>query len=82
MRVMQSSVPSLDIKKVMKERDYYKKHAVKYGSQNCVAPFLNLLLVICSFICDNFITDRQFSQRTNFTKIGYLIKPFLYPLAI
>ena len=32
--VRQSSVPwlSFDIKKVMKERDYHKKHAVKYGS--------------------------------------------------
>ena len=36
MRVRQSSVPWLtfDIKRVMKERDYHKKHAVKYGSHN------------------------------------------------
>ena len=36
MRVRQSSVPwlSFDIKKVMEERDYHKKHAVKYGSHN------------------------------------------------
>ena len=32
----QSSVPWLkfDIKKMMKERDYHKKHAIKYGSHN------------------------------------------------
>ena len=36
MRVRQSSVPWLTfgIKRVMKERDYHKKHAVKYGSHN------------------------------------------------
>ena len=36
MRVRQSSVPWLtfDIKKMMKERDYHKKHAIKYGSYN------------------------------------------------
>ena len=36
MRVRKSLVPwlSFDIKKVMKERDYHKKHAVKYGSHN------------------------------------------------
>ncbi|XP_044183319.1 uncharacterized protein LOC122963992 [Acropora millepora] len=36
MRVRQSSVPWLtfDIKRVMRERDYHKKHAVKYGSHN------------------------------------------------
>ena len=65
------------------------------------APFVNLLLisllaffiVICSFIYDNFITDRLFSQITNFTtiayfdktiliSIGYLIKPMLRYLVI
>ena len=54
------------------------------------APFVNLLFisllvvffVICSFIYDNFITDCPFSQRSNFTIIGYLIKPFLYLLVI
>ena len=36
MRVRQSSERWLtfDIKRVMKERDYHKKHAVKYGSHN------------------------------------------------
>ena len=36
MRVRQSSVPWLtfDIKKMMKERYYHKKHATKYGSHN------------------------------------------------
>ena len=36
MRVRQSSVPWLtfDIKKMMKEQDYHKKHAIKYGSHN------------------------------------------------
>ena len=36
MRVRQSSVPWLtfDIKKMMKERDYHEKHAIKYGSHN------------------------------------------------
>jgi len=36
MRVRRSSVPWLtfDIKKMMSERDYHKKHAIKYGSQN------------------------------------------------
>ena len=38
--------------------------------------------VICSFIYDNVITDHPFSQITNFIIIGYLIKPFLYPLVI
>ena len=54
------------------------------------APFVNLLfisllaffIVICSFVYDNFITDRSFSQITNFTTIGHLIKPFLNPLVI
>ena len=54
------------------------------------APFVNLLFisllvvffVICSFIYDNYITDCPFSQRSNFTIIGYLIKPFLYLLVI
>ena len=53
------------------------------------APFVNLLFisllvvffVICSFIY-NFITDCPFSQRSNFTIIGYLIKPLLYLLVI
>ena len=36
MRVRQSSVPWLtfEIKKMMKERDYHKNHAIKYGSHN------------------------------------------------
>ena len=59
--------------------------AIYYG-----APFVNLLFisrlvvffVICSFIYDNYITDCPFSQRSNFTIIGYLIKPFLYLLVI
>ena len=54
------------------------------------APFVNLLFisllvvffVICSFIYDNFITDCPFSQRSNFTIIGYLIKPILRYLVI
>ena len=60
--------------------------------KSCIygAPFVNLLFisllvvffVICSFIYDNFITDCPFSQRSNFTIIGYLIKPFLYLLVI
>ena len=54
------------------------------------APFVNLLFisllvvffVICSFIYDNFITDCPFSQRSNFTIIGYLIKPSFRYLVI
>ena len=36
MRVRQSSAPWLtfDIKKMMKEQDYHKKHPIKYGSHN------------------------------------------------
>ena len=36
MRVRQSSVPRLtfDIKKMMKKRDYHRKHSIKYGSHN------------------------------------------------
>ena len=63
----------------------YPRDAPSYG-----APFVNLLFisllvvffVICSFIYDNYITDCPFSQRSNFTIIGYLIKPFLYLLVI
>ena len=61
-----------------------------YRASQYGVPFVNLLFisllvvffVICSFIYDNFITDCPFSQRSNFTIIGYLIKPFLYLLVI
>ena len=56
-----------------------------YGVLFVNLSFISLLVIfflICSFIYDNFITDCQFSQRSNFTIIGYLIKPFLYLLVI
>ena len=56
-----------------------------YGAPFVYLLFISLLpffFVIYSFIYDNVITDHPFSQITNFTIIGYLIKPFLYPLVI
>ena len=67
-----------------------KNKKVAHEAQPYGAPFVNLLFIsllvvfflICSFTYDNFITDCPFSQRSNFTVIGYLIKPFLYSLVI
>ena len=72
------------VKVILKKRNW-SAPGPDYG-----APFVNLLFisllvvffVICSLIYDNFFTDCPFSQRSNFTLIGYLIKPFLYLLVI
>ena len=76
---------------VMKSVNARPAFCAEKGKRDYGAPFVNLLFisllvvfffVICSFIYDNFITDCPFSQRSNFTIIGYLIKPFLYLLVI
>ena len=63
----------------------FQREPARYGAPFVYLLFISLLafiFVICSFIYDNVISDRPFSQITNFTIIGYLRKPFLYPLVI